>query len=109
MAGANNPTIRARMEYGKEKHKEMQAGCHESEVVLSSGRPDCIMFDENDCAVIEFKPDTYSESDARSQAAGYIEDVRAKFKDDDRAKKCKHNDDGPIFEARAKLYPACRP
>lgn len=109
MAGANNPTIRARMEYGKEMHKKLQESCHEKEVELSSGRPDCIMFDEDNCKVIEFKPDTYSSSVAEDQAERYVPDVREKFKDDERAKKCKHNTDGPIFEAVAQLYPACRP
>jgi hypothetical protein len=69
MNGSNNPTIRARMDYGKQKHKDMQSSfsCDEKETVLSSGRPDCIKFDQDDCKVIELKPDTYSESDARSQ------------------------------------------
>jgi hypothetical protein len=109
MAGANNPTIRARMEYGKEMHKKLQESCDEKEVVLSSGRPDCIMFKEDECQVIEFKPDTYSDSQAKAQANDYLSDVREKFKDDERAKKCKHNADGPIFEPVGQLYPACRP
>ena len=111
MAGSNNPTIRARMEYGKEMHKKMQEDyeCDEKEVELSSGRPDCIKFDQDDCQVIEFKPDTLSEGEAVAQADGYIEDVRDKFKDDERAKKCKQTSDGPIFRAVGKLYTACRP
>jgi hypothetical protein len=45
MNGSNNPTIRARMEYGKEKHKRLQSdrSCDERELVLSSGRPDCVV------------------------------------------------------------------
>jgi len=112
MAGANNPTIRARMEYGKQMHKKMQDDfeCDEKEVVLSSGRPDCIKFDQDDCKVIEFKPDTLTESDAARQASDYLEDVRDKFKDDERAKRCKQTSEGrPIFEAVGKLYTACRP
>ncbi len=110
MNGANNPTIRARMEYGKEMHKRKQSdfSCDEKETVLSSGRPDCIKFDSEDCKVIEFKPDTYSESDAESQAKKYLNDVRDKFKGDDRSKKCKWNSDGPIFRPVGNLYPACR-
>lgn len=110
MNGSNNPTIRARMDYGKEMHKEMQDRfrCDEKEVVLSSGRPDCIKFEADHCVVIEFKPSTYSTSDAQRQAAGYIDDVRRKFKDDDRAKKCRHDDNGPMFEAVGEMYPACR-
>ena len=66
MNGSNNPTIRARMDYGKQKHKDMQSSfsCDEKETVLSSGRPDCIKFDQDDCKVIEFKPDTWSQSNA---------------------------------------------
>ena len=59
MNGANNPIIRAKMEYGKEKHKSLQSSrsCDEKEVVLSSGRPDCVKFESDDCKIIEFKPE----------------------------------------------------
>ncbi|MEP6859968.1 MAG: hypothetical protein ABJE66_05070 [Deltaproteobacteria bacterium] len=111
MNGSNNPTIRARMDYGKQKHKDMQSSfsCDEKETVLSSGRPDCIKFEQDNCKVIEFKPDTYSVGQAESQARSYIEDVRNRFKNDDRAKRCKQNSDGPIFREVGELYPACRP
>ena len=110
MNGANNPLIRARMEFGKEMHKKLQSdrGCHEKEVTLSSGRPDCIRFDPGDCKVIEFKPDTNSSGQAENQAARYLDDVRARFKDDDRAKHCKHDSNGPVFRAVGETYPACR-
>lgn len=109
MNGSNNPTIRARMDYGKQKHKDLQASfsCDEKEINLSSGRPDCIKFDQGDCKVIEFKPDTYNDSDARSQASRYLNDVRDRFKDDERAKRCKQ-DGGPVFRAVGELYSACR-
>lgn len=111
MSGSNNPTIRARMEYGKEKHKSLQSsrGCDERELVLSSGRPDCVKFEADYCKVIGFKPDTWSESAARDQASRYIDDVRRRFKDDDRAKKCKRDPDGyPIFTPVGETYTACR-
>lgn len=111
MNGSNNPTIRARMEYGKEKHKSLQSSrsCDERELVLSSGRPDCVKFETDACKVIEFKPDTWSESAARDQASKYVDDVRRKFKDDDRAKKCKRDADGyPLFAAVGETYTACR-
>ena len=110
MNGANNPTIRARMEYGKEMHKKMQSdfSCDEKETVLSSGRPDCIKFESDDCKVLEFKPDTYSESEAEAQATKYLNDVRDKFKSDDRAKKCKWTSEGPLFRPVGKVYSACR-
>jgi len=111
MNGANNPVIRAKMEYGKEKHRSLQSSrsCDEREVVLSSGRPDCIKFETDDCKVIEFKPDTYSTGDAETQARKYIDDVRRKFKDDDRAKRCKRDADNyPIFRPVGETYTACR-
>ena len=76
--------------------------------MLSSGKPDCIKFDQDDCKVIEFKPDTYSTGQAEQQADGYVRDVRDRFKSDDRAKRCKQDSDGPIFKAKGELYTACR-
>jgi len=58
--------------------------------------------------IIEFKPDTNSESFAREQAAKYLDDVKRKFKDDDRAKKCKQKDGYPDFTPVCETYPACR-
>lgn len=111
MNGSNNPRIRAAMEYGKEKHIYNQRICEEKELTLSSGRPDCVSFQKDNCTVWEFKPDTYSESEAKSQAEKYLRDVQDKFKDDKRAiENCKKESDGrPKFEARGVTYPACRP
>jgi hypothetical protein len=109
MNGSNNPLIRARMEFGKEMHRKLQSDrdCHEKEISLSSGRPDCIRFDPGDCKVIEFKPSTLSTSDAKEQAERYLRDVRDRFKNDDRAKQCKQDSDGPIFRAEGETYKAC--
>lgn len=109
--GSNNPRIRAAMEYGKEKHIYNQRICEEKELSLSSGRPDCVSFQKDSCIVWEFKPNTYSESEAKSQAEKYLRDVQEKFKDDRRAiENCKKDSSGkPIFEARGVTYPACRP
>jgi hypothetical protein len=98
------------MEYGKDMHTRLQSsrGCDEREVVLSSGRPDCIKFEQDSCKIIEFKPSTYSESAARDQAARYLDDVKRKFKDDDRAKKCKQKDGYPEFTPVGETYTACR-
>jgi hypothetical protein len=65
-------------------------------------------FTPENCVVIEFKPDTYSTSAAKSEAEGYLRDVRDKYKTDDRAKKCKQDSNGPVFEPKGELYPACR-
>jgi hypothetical protein len=112
LKGANNPRVRAAMEYGKEKHVYNQRICEEKELSLSSGRPDCVSFVKDSCAVWEFKPDSaFSESDAADWAKKYVADVQEKFKDDPRAlENCKKDADGrPIFEARGAVYPACRP
>jgi hypothetical protein len=109
--GANNPKIRAAMEYGKRKHIEMQSSysCDEKEVVVSSGRPDCVKFKKDDCLVIEFKPSSVGESAARTQAERYLKDVQRYFKDDKRAiENCKKDSSGlPIFAPDGRTYPAC--
>lgn len=115
MKGANNPKVRAAMEYGKDKHKDLQGGreCDEKETVLGSGRrPDCIKFKKDACEVWEFKPDsTFTESSAADVAQSYLEGVQEMFKDDPRAKEnCKKDsNDRPIFEAKGYVYSACRP
>lgn len=109
--GTNNPKIRAAIEYGKEKHEYNQRICAEKEITLSSGRPDCVSFNKDQCTVWEFKPDSIGESAAKAQAEGYLADVQRYFKDDPRAKEnCKKDASGlPIFEAKGVTYPACKP
>jgi len=111
MKGTNNPKIRAKLEYGKKKHEELQRSCDESEVSVSGGRADCVNFDKDACSVIEFKPNTYTESEAKNQAARYLDGIRSKYRTDSRAvENCKKDSDGdPIFEAKGQLYTACRP
>ena len=111
MNGANNPKIRAAMEYGKRKHVEMQSSCHEKEVSLSSGRPDCVMFSKDDCKAIEFKPSSIGVDEAVTQARRYLADVSRYYKDDKRAvENCRTDSSGlPLFTAEGKTYPACTP
>jgi hypothetical protein len=114
MKGANNPQIRASMQYGIDQHKKMQSDleCDDKEVEVSGGRADCVKFTDSDgCVVIEIKPDTYSQSKAIDQAKGYIDGLKAKYKDNDKAKKyCKQDSDGNwIFKPDWKTYPACKP
>ena len=110
MAGSNNAKLRATLELGKEMHRKLRGdrNCDEKEVSLSSGRPDCIKFDEGDCKVIEFKPDSYSEGQAESQAKNYIGDVRERFKHDDRAKRCKQDGGFPVFRPVGETYRRCQ-
>jgi hypothetical protein len=111
MNGSNNPRIRAAMDWGKAKHVYNQRICDKKEITLSSGRPDCITFNRDECTVWEFKPSSVGESAARSQAERYLSDVARYFRDDPRAQEnCKKDSDGnPIFEARGQTYPACTP
>lgn len=112
MNGSNNPMIRATMQYGIEQHKKLQGdrGCSSAEDVLSSGRPDCVIFQQDDCQIWEFKPDTYSDNDALTQAGKYVEDLQKKYDQEDVAKVCKRGDDGKIkFSLHAYRYPACKP
>jgi hypothetical protein len=110
MLGSNNPRLRAAMDWGKAKHEYNQRICDEKEVSLSSGRPDCVSFRKDACAVWEFKPSTVGESAAKSQAERYLSDVRRYFKDDSRAKQnCKYENDLPVFEAKGLTYEACTP
>jgi len=113
MKGANNPKIRAAMVYGQDKHKEMT--CPEpfkKEVELSSGlRADCVSFAKDNCAVYEFKPDrNFDENKAADWArTKYLQGITEMYKGKDEAKDCKKDGNNPVFEAKGKVYPACRP
>lgn len=114
MKGSNNPRIRASLDYGKEMHKRMQdsLGCDDREVSVSGGRADCVKFDSSyGCLVIEIKPDTYSDSEARYQAERYISGLKTMYKDNEKAKQyCKMDSSGNWeFTAKAESYPACKP
>ncbi|HET6984435.1 MAG TPA: hypothetical protein VFI53_19985 [Myxococcaceae bacterium] len=111
MLGANNPKIRAAMDWGKAKHEYNQRICEEKEVVLPSGRrPDCISFQKDACVVWEFKPSTVGESKAKEQAESYIPEVKQYFKNNSKADNCKKDSNGlPEFEAKGVTYQACTP
>ncbi len=112
MNGSNNPMIRATMQYGIDKHKELQREkeCSSAEDVLSSGRPDCVIFKQDDCQIWEFKPDSYSEEDALEQAGKYLKDLQNKYDQEEVASVCKRDDDHKIqFSLHALLYPKCTP
>ena len=113
MKGSNNPTIRARMEYGKRMHTEMQSRfyCDAKEIVLSDGsRPDCVLFVKDACRIYEFKPDTNS-SGAQREAEEYIEGVQKYYKDrpDPKALElCKQDSNGLLeFRPIGETYYAC--
>jgi hypothetical protein len=110
MRGANNPRLRAAMDWGKAKHQYNQRICEVKELTLPSGRPDCVSFQKDACVVWEFKPSSVGESAAKAQAERYISDVRDYFKNRPEAENCKKDQNGlPIFEARGVTYEACAP
>jgi hypothetical protein len=56
---ANDPEVRAKMEFGKNEHKRIQADsskCTVAEVTFGSSRVDCIRVDGSTCYVVEIKP-----------------------------------------------------
>jgi hypothetical protein len=113
MKGANNPKIRAAMVYGQDKHKDMT--CPDpfiKEVELSSGlKADCVSFAKDSCAVYEFKPDkNFNESSAAEWArTKYLQGITELYRNKDVAKDCKKDASGnAVFEAKGKVYPACR-
>ena len=115
MKGANNPRIRAAMEYGIAKHEQLTCpDPFEKEFKLRSGalRADCVSFRKDDCTVWEFKSDkNFSDSSAAAWAnEKYVKALSEELKEDARAKDCKFDANGfPVFEARGKVYTACRP
>lgn len=78
--GTNNPKIRASVEYGQRKHKELQSslGCDLAELDVGGGRVDCVKLSA--CSIWEIKPQGYSRGEALEQAqryaAGVTEHVR---------------------------------
>lgn len=75
--GANNPLIQYAIEYGKQKHNDMdsssdyQCDVADKEISGADGRPDCIS--ARKCTVYEFKPDNdRAKSKGEEQLARYV-------------------------------------
>jgi len=118
MQGANNPKIRAAMDYGRAKHKDMQSSlsCDDKEVVLPSGkRADCVKFDVNSCMVIEIKPDSSDMNRADDQVRGYAEELKRFYagsgsKSAMANERCEKDSNGDmLFKKRIETYSACKP
>lgn len=80
--GSNNPRIRARIEFGKDEHKRIQADGNKcdkgaTEITLPSGkRIDCVQASGGTCTIYEIKPSNdRAKSKGRDQAGGYRRDV----------------------------------
>lgn len=72
--GSNDPEVRAKMEFGKNEHKRIQADsskCTVSEVTFGSRRVDCIRVDGATCYVVEIKPNN---EDARKLGRKQMDD-----------------------------------
>jgi hypothetical protein len=83
LLGSNNPKLRAKMEWGKKRHIDLQRACRISEMDVSSSycdnrvrpgsgcRLDCLNVGST-CKIIEFKPDsTVGKSEGAVQIAAY--------------------------------------
>lgn len=83
LLGSNNPNLRARMEWGKKRHEELQRGCSISELAIvethcnnlirpgSGCRLDCLKSGST-CQIIEFKPDSQgAKTEGATQLAQY--------------------------------------
>lgn len=90
LGGANDPQVRARIEFGRNEHKRIQndrGKCTQDEVTFGSVRVDCIRVSGNVCYVVEIKPNN---DEARAKGRKQISDgieaietfVRGKKKSD---------------------------
>jgi hypothetical protein len=116
LLGQSHPRVAASNKYGRAKHRDVQRDstfkCAEKEFPAGGGFADCVSHEQ--CTVWEFKPSSWSLSDAADQAARYVPVVMRAFSKDNAAgkpwEKCWQSD-GPTrgrgFEAKGYLYPKC--
>ena len=80
LQGVDNAKVRARIQIGKDKHKEYQessSNCTASEVRVSTGIIDCVKVDNNYCEIIEIKPNNdKARAKGLKQINDYYEGVR---------------------------------
>jgi hypothetical protein len=85
LQGANNPKIRAKLEWGNKRHADLQSsiGCAFKEVNIdycsnairpgSGCRADCLVISGSTCRVVEIKPDSSGgKSEGPSQVEAYM-------------------------------------
>ncbi|MEZ4401305.1 MAG: hypothetical protein R3B06_14865 [Kofleriaceae bacterium] len=116
LKGQSNPRVAASNKYGRAKHRELQRdskfACAEVEFAAGGGFADCVSHAQ--CTVWEFKPSSWSESDAIDQASRYVPDVDKAFPKETSAgkpwEKCWQSS-GPTggdgFKAKGYLYQKC--
>jgi hypothetical protein len=104
LLGSNNPKLRAKMEWGKKRHIDLQRGCAVSELEITSTdcnnrvrpgsgcRLDCLKASSGSCTIIEFKPDTQPAKDeARDQLTSYLGGLRNWYRRDRESLLKKHS------------------
>ena len=89
--GAESPKVRARIQYGIDKHKDMQSSCVAKEVPIESSycsddrkpggcRIDCINVSSHTCVITEFKPkNDRAERAGNDQLERYQRGLQKKF------------------------------
>jgi hypothetical protein len=132
LQGSNNPKLRARMDYGKKMHQDMQSGslCSSGyvEVDISSSycsnsirpgsgcRADCVVPDGDTCVVIEIKPDSKEAiANGDKQGAAYSAGLSAwyagnkdeLFKSYPKLKACEHDERSFAVTYKVEPYPFC--
>jgi hypothetical protein len=128
LAGSNNPAIRAKMEWGKKRHLELQSSCTYAELEVSSAdcrnevrpgsgcRLDCVKTSST-CLVIEFKPDNPPAKDEGTKqlnayigglAEWYKRDKSAMFSKYPALAQCENNDKNAlILKSELITYEMC--
>ena len=94
LLGSNNPAIRAKIEWGKKRHLDLQGSCTYAELAIASGdcrnevrpgsgcRLDCVKTGST-CTIIEFKPDSDgAKAEGRTQLAMYEAGLQTWYKRD---------------------------
>jgi DNA primase len=99
--GSNDPEVRAKMEFGKNEHKRIQADsskCTVSEIPFGNRRVDCIRVSGSTCYVVEIKPNN---SDAQKLGRSQIRDGIKEILNELKGKKKKSDLDGKFEVFRA--------
>lgn len=81
LRGANHPVVAFMLTQGRQAHSDRQRDCDATEVVLDSGRADCLMATGETCSVIGFKPqNSRAISGGTDQYRRYVRDLNEQLK-----------------------------
>lgn len=116
LLGQSHPRVAASNRYGRAKHRDLQRDstfkCAEKEFPAGGGFADCVSHEQ--CTVRDFKPSSWTEAQAQTQAQNYVDGVNRAFSRESAAGKpweaC-WKSDGPTrgrgYEAKGYLYSKC--